>query len=144
MKPTLDDRMKAINSGAAPSMVPATLAPPIKEELPDMTKLISDTKERLTVARMIARHAELGEQESAIKKERAALTDAIKPLMGRLKLGKAQWGDYRLSYSNSPRSSLDRDALLNHGVQTAVIAACTTIKDSYQLRITRGKDEEEV
>lgn len=105
-----------------------------------MTQLIKDAKERLGIARMIARHAELGESISLMDKERKALTDAIKPLMGRLQLGKAQWGDYRLSYSNSPRTTLDRDELLNHGVQPAIIAACTHTKDSYQLRITRGKD----
>jgi len=139
-KPTLDDRMKAVSSGAAPSMVPDTPPPPPPpEDVPDMTQLVPSSK-RLLIAKMIARHAELGEQMGAMKKEREKLTDAIKPLMGELKLGKATWGDYHLAYYNTPRSFLDPKQLLSHGVQPSVIAACTTVKDSYSLRISRGKD----
>ena len=141
-KPTLDDRMKAVSKGAAPSMVPNTpLPPPPPEEVPDMALLVPSTQ-RLAVAKMIARHAELGELMGAMKKERDRLTDAIKPLMGKLQLGRAAWGDYRLSYFSTPRSSFDSNKLLDYGVQPSVIAACTTVKDSYTLRISR-KDEEE-
>lgn len=139
---SLDDRIKAATATNAPSMVPDTPAPPpLPDKLPDMTQLITDAKQRLTVARMIARHEELGAMMSAAKKERDKLTDAIKPLMGKLKLGRASWGEYRLCYFNTPRSTLDKDELLNHGVQPSVIAACTKVKDSYTLRITKGTEE---
>jgi hypothetical protein len=107
-----------------------------------MTQMVP-SEQRLAIARMIARHEELGAQMSAMKKEREKITDAIKPLMGKLKLAKASWGDYRLSYFNTPRSTLDKALLLSHGVQPNVITACTVVKDSYTLRISRGGEEEE-
>lgn len=141
-KPTLDDRIKASTTTTAPSMVPdAPIAPPPPEALPDMTELVP-AGQRLLLAKMIARHEDLGTQMSAMKKERDKITDAIKPLMGRLKLSKAQWGDYKLAYFNTPRSSFDQNKLLDFGVQPAVIAACVTVKDSYTLRISKSNEEE--
>lgn len=143
-KATLDDRIKSATATTAPSMVPEALVPPPPPEtLPDMTVLVPFAQ-RLRVAQLIARHVELGEQASAIKKERDKLTAAIKPLMGQLKLAKATWGDYHLAYFNTPRTSFNQNKLLDFGIQPSVIAACTETKDSYTLRITRGGEDEEV
>jgi hypothetical protein len=140
--PSIRDRIKQIASQTAPSMVPVPReeeipAPPEKEEeaVPDISELVTDVKTRLELARMVNRYGELGLLKSPIAKEQKKLSEAMKKIAGKWKVGRAIVGDWRLAYYNSPRESLSEQLLLEAGVSIDIIKKCRVKKDSYTIRV---------
>jgi hypothetical protein len=165
----LKARMQAAVAGAAPSMVPAPkeFAPKGKEKevVPDVHDLIVDPSERMELIRLVNLQITFGQQESAAKKSRAPLTDAIKKILGKFKLGgKMLVGGNRLNYYSTTSYTVDRAILLAQGVpamvtgitrvlpgkltadeeealckmMTEVINDCTSGNTSYTLKTTAG------
>lgn len=148
--------LEKIRAASAPSMIPAPRdipAPPPKTEevVPDIATIVTDRKARLEIARLVERHGELGKELTPLNKERKGLTEKIKRLAGTFGLGKAMCGEWRINYYDSPKTSLDKKALiqslLDQGVQPSVaqkaISDATTTKPSYTLKITKGGAEED-
>ena len=141
---SIRERIQAIANIEAPSMIPqaaeAPEAPPEKEEevIPviDAT-VIPDAKKRFELARMVTRHGEIGEIIRPLDKEKKKLTESIKVVIGKYKIGKALLGDYRINYYNAPRKVLDPAKLLAAGVPITTINACYPEAASYTLRITK-------
>lgn len=145
---TMRQRIQAVAAASAPSMVPTPYekpeAPPEKEEevIPAVSDLIPDKKALLDLARMVARHGEIGAAKSPLGKEQKKLTEKIKLIVGKYKVGKAMCGLWRINYYNAPRETLDEGLLLAAGVPLATIQACKVSKDSYTLRISQNDSED--
>lgn len=144
----LEDRLKAtVGRSRLGSLTPEQPEPPpvkTEERIPDLREVIASPVERLKMARLVEQIGELNEQERKIKAAKKPLVLAAKKLAGQHQIGKAQVGEYRLSYYNSPRTRLDEFTLMKNGVSPKVIANSKITKDSYSLKITKqGEDEGE-
>lgn len=140
-KTSLDERLKAaVSKQAAADMNPRltwTPPPPPKEDVvvPDVRDFISDNKTRLKLLRLVEESNAWGIQEKAARKAREPITQQIKEIMGEYEIGKAMCGSLMLTYFTSPRRSLSREKLLEHGISPQILDACTITKDTYTLRI---------
>ncbi len=154
---TVAQRIRAVAAASAPSMIPVPYEvpapPPEKEEeiVPPISDLIEDMKVRLELARLVDLQGRINIQLSPLNKDKKKLTDRIKLIVGKFKIGKALSGDWRINYYNAPRSFLDEMKLLAvkperlvNGITQEIIDECYSKKDSYTLRISpAGSDEEE-
>ena len=146
-KPSLDARIKEqVGKSSTASMVPDYTPPPPpaeEEVIPDIRELVDSAADRLRIVQLVEQSAAWGQQEKEAAKARKPITELIKKLAGKYGISKAMCGEYRLNYYNSPRSTLSRELLLSAGVSPKTLDACTTVKDSYTLRISvNGQDDE--
>lgn len=114
-----------------------------KEKLPDMREVVADAKIRLKLLRLTALHAQLGAQESVIKKDRARLGEEVKAILCEIKQNKLDCDGVRVVYFSSMRNSIKANKLLALGVAPATITAATDSKEVYTLKITAAGAEEE-
>ena len=119
-------------------------APPAKEAevVPDIREVIASVADRNKLAKLIEQQAEWGKVESEAKKTRKPLTEAIKKLVGAYEVTKMMCNGYRVSYFDSPRTSISEDALLAAGVSPTIINKCKVTSHAYTLRITQPGEED--
>ena len=128
-------------TAAAIGVVPP---PPKQEEsIPELKNLITDKKDYLELKRLVTASVQLQQQEAEIKKARKPVTDRLKNLLGKYAVGKAQLDEARINYFASERKTITPAALLAHGISPNIIQACTTVTQSFTLKITTGKDDDE-
>ena len=153
-RPPIEERIADLAKSQAPSLVPTpqTPAPPPKviEEVPELGSLVTPIKDRLEIIRLASRSAELAAQIAPLDKERKGVTNRLKQLVGSYKIGKAIAGDYRISYFSSARTKVDLKVLrlllsshLSRLVIDEIFIKATTTEDSYTLRISEVREEEE-
>ena len=146
---SLKEKMGQAVKSSAPSMNPFDTPPPTKKKeaeiLPDMREVIESDITRRMLVPLIEQNAELAAEERLIRKERKPLQDGIKKLLGN-NYTRFMCGLTRVVYYQVPRESLSRQKLLEAGVSTKILAACTVTSYSATLKITpagaNGEDDE--
>lgn len=142
LPPTLKQKMAQSVSGAKPSLVPVQPEPKSGVESQNETflpasDLIADAEEVDTLAALMKRHAELKESIKLMESSLDPITDRIKAILGTYGIDRVQCGQYKASYFETTRSSLNRTKLIAHGVDEEVIDQCTDLSYSKSLRIRR-------
>jgi len=146
---TVAQRIRAIANSTNVSLIPQPrempAPPPEKEEetIPQVSEIIKDAKTKLELARLVARHGEIGDAKRPLEKEQKALTEKIKKIVGKAQIGKAICGDWRINYYNAPKKYLDIEKLKALGLTLTQINDCYSEKPSYTLRITAEGSEDE-
>lgn len=143
----MTDLKKRLNqevSGRA-DMNPEILPPPAKEEevVEDYKAFVTERKDQLALAKLVRDQRDLGDQEKEIKKQRETLSNRIKTICGKYKLGKADCNGLRINYLLTERWTIDEKELLANGVLPKTIAQSKKLKTSYQLRITEPGEKDE-
>lgn len=146
-KSALRERIDALSkqsSATAPSLVPkkreSKPKPEPKKGKPEEPYIPAAQALPKGSAGMLAEMAEAyalyAAREKAAKDAKDELSTQIKALCVQHKLSRVQTAGYKLSYFNSPRSTIKADLLLAKGVQPSIIADCTQKTDAWQIRVT--------
>lgn len=152
---SLDERLRAETAKAAPSMIPeaVTPPPPKTDKIPDLKDVITSPADRLKVLRLIQDAQPFKQMASQAKKalemKRPELgglnwNDAIKDILGRYKVAKAEDEGVRLNYYRTTKKVFSVKKALDLNVSPEILAQCWDEVESYTLRVTpQGQKEEE-
>lgn len=110
---------------------------------PDLREFTTIPLNHLQVIQnLVALASEYGFQIKQLEAARKPLIEQLKLYSETYNLDRFQVDGVQVSYYNAPRKRLDPIKLVEHGVKTSVIEACTTETDSWTLRVGGpSKDE---
>jgi hypothetical protein len=148
-KSDLKGRIKeAVGESTSISLDPFKDKPPKKEHrsviLPDIREVIHNELVLRELVPLVEMGAALAEEEHRIKAERQPIQDSIKTLLGGKPTG-FMCGANRVKATIMTRKTLNRSKLLDAGVSTQVLQACTDEIPVYSVRVTPPgwKDDDE-
>lgn len=145
---TVRDQFKDEIAASGPNMNPPGLGgnpalvktEPEEVQAPDIADLIGDAEDRDIISALMVQHAELTKRLKPLDAERDRISDRIKTLIKPYGIDKAQYMGVHMAYFPTTRESLNKMKLLEAGVPTATILACTDKKVAYTLKVTPAKE----
>ena len=136
MPKALQQKIAQSQVGSGPSLVPQAPAPKEpKEEVPELAALIAEGDDLDTLCKLLEAIVTPQREIKRLEKVVEPMKDRIKALVSQYGIDKATYGEIKLSYYPTPRTSISATKLLAAGVDQDVITSCTDTTHSYALKV---------
>ena len=145
-KKTLEDKLNVIKSRGDVSLLPPKRKVKEPEIIPELSVIITNKYERSAIERLSNLIRLHGEEEYEAKRAKAPLVLELKAELVRRGVTEKSVmleSGLKLSHYEVPRSSINVQKLLAHGVSPKIIVACTDVKKSMTLRVSLPGEKEE-